>query len=160
MRQYENILLAQEQFRKRLGVQEVDRPTYEKDIVGPIERFDRRRTAFVSLQPDNPFGEEYRQRFKRLTGQPSFTTRLPHGQLSPEDRISASMEAAGSRLCTEYHPDTPLPVTPPEGRVELDDKAQMSRLIKKVALHFGAEMVRITKLDQRWVYKDVDIPHK
>jgi len=159
LRQYENILLAQEQFRKRLGVQEVDRPTYEKDIIGSIERFDRRRTAFVSLQPGNPYGEEYRQQFKRLTGQPSFTTRLPHSQLTPEDRISASMEAAGIRLCTEYHPET-LPVTPPEGRVEVDDKAEMSRLIKKAGLHFGAEMVRIAKLDQRWVYQDVDIPHK
>jgi reductive dehalogenase len=25
---------------------------------------------------------------------------------------------------------------------------------------FGAEIVRITKVDQRWVYQDVDIPHK
>jgi reductive dehalogenase len=36
----------------------------------------------------------------------------------------------------------------------------MSRLIKKVGLMFGADIVRITKLDQRWQYQDVDIPHK
>ena len=60
------------------------------------------------------------------------------------------MEIAGSRLCTAYHPET-LPVTPAEGRVEVDNRAQMSRLIKKAGLHFGAEMVRIVRLDQRWV---------
>jgi reductive dehalogenase len=155
---YEKILLAQERLRRLLGVREVDRPTYEKDIIGPIERFDRRRTAFVSLQPDNPFGEEFRERFKRQTGQPTFATHLPQSRLTPEDRIAAGMEAAGIRLCAEYHPE-PLPVTPAEGRVEVDDKVQMSRLVKKAALHFGAELVRITRLDQRWVYKDLEIPH-
>ena len=35
----------------------------------------------------------------------------------------------------------------------------MSRLIKKVGLFFGADMVRITKVDQRWVYQGIDIPH-
>ena len=35
----------------------------------------------------------------------------------------------------------------------------MSRLIKKVALFFGAEMVRITRIDPRWVYQGVEIQH-
>ena len=109
--------------------------------------------------PGNPHGEEFRKQFKLRTGYDSFSESLPQSELEVEDRIGASMSAAGIRLCTEYHPKT-LPITPPEGRVELDSRARMSRLVKKVALLFGAEMVRITKVDQRWVYRDVDIPHK
>jgi epoxyqueuosine reductase len=51
-------------------------------------------------------------------------------------------------------------VTPEKGRTELPDPVWNSRMIKKVAMFFGAEMVRITKVDQRWVYKGIDIPHK
>ena len=155
---YEKILIHQEKFRKRLGVREVARPTYEKDIIGPIERFDRRRAAFVCLQPDNPLGAEFRERFKRVTGQPNVMTKLPQTELTPEDRIAAAMETAGLRLCTEYYPKT-LPVTSREGRVIMDDNGRMSRLIKKVAMHYGAAMVRIAKLDQRWVYQSVEIDH-
>ncbi|MCJ7496078.1 MAG: hypothetical protein MUP68_17880 [Deltaproteobacteria bacterium] len=40
---YEAKLQAQERFRKLIGVKEVDGPTYEKYIVGPIERFERKQ---------------------------------------------------------------------------------------------------------------------
>jgi reductive dehalogenase len=155
---YEEKLKAQERWRRLLGVREVERPTYEKDIIGPIERFDRRKTAFATLMPDNPFGEEFRKQFKARTGSDSRGP-LPYTELEPEDRIGQSLTSAARRLCWEYHPET-LPLTPAEGRVEVTDKAWMTRLIKKAALFFGAEMVRITKVDQRWVYQDVDIPHK
>jgi reductive dehalogenase len=142
-----------------LGVREVDRPTYERYITGPIERFDRRKTAFMAIAPDNPFGEEIRNRFKARTGYDSRAP-IPYSELDePEDRIGQSLTAAAWRLCRDYYPDT-LPVTPPEGRVEVADEAWMARLIKKVALFFGAEMVQITRIDQRWVYQDVDIPHQ
>lgn len=155
---YEEKLKAQERWRRRLGVREVERPTYEKDIIGPIERFDRRKTAFATLMTDNPFGEEFRKQFKARTGSDSRAP-LPYTELEPEDRIGQSLTSAARRLCWEYHPET-LPLTPAEGRVEVTDKAWMTRLVKKAALFFGAEMVRITKVDQRWVYQDVDIPHK
>lgn len=155
---YEEKLKAQERWRRRLGVREVERPTYEKDIIGPIERFDRRKTAFATLMTDNPFGEEFRKQFKARTGSDSREP-LPYTELEPEDRIGQSLTSAARRLCWEYHPET-LPLTPAEGRVEVTDKAWMTRLVKKAALFFGAEMVRITKVDQRWVYQDVDIPHK
>ena len=35
---YEKILRAQETFRKRLGVREVEQPTYERYITGPGRR--------------------------------------------------------------------------------------------------------------------------
>ena len=155
---YEEKLRAQERLRRRLGVREVDRPTYEKYIISPIERFDRRKNAFVALFPNNPFGEDIRQRFKASTGYDSREP-LPHSELEPLDRIGQSMTLAAARLCREYHPEM-LPITPAEGRVEVTDKAWMARLIKKVALLFGAEMVRITHVDQRWVNQDFEVPHK
>ena len=61
---FEAKLLAQEELRRRIGVREVDRPTYEKYITGPIERFDHRRNGFMASIPGNPFGEEMRERLK------------------------------------------------------------------------------------------------
>ena len=156
---YERKLRAQEERRRRLGVKEVERPTYERYITGTIERFDRRKSAFDILLPDNPFGEDIRERFKARTGY-DFYAPLPISELKkPEDRVSQSLNVALRRLCREYHPQT-LPVTPVESRVEINDKARMTRLIKKVALFLGAEAVRITRVDQRWVYQDVDISHQ
>ncbi|MFC1967967.1 reductive dehalogenase [Chloroflexota bacterium] len=155
---YEKRLRAQERLRQLLGVKEVDRPTYEKYIIGPIERFDRRKNAFIALAPNNPFGEGFRERFRKQTGHGSREP-LPYSELETEDRIGQSLGQASQRLCVDYHPET-LPVTPPEGRVEVTDKAWMTRLVKKAALLFGAEIVRITRIDQRWVYQDIDIPHE
>lgn len=155
---YEKKLRAQEKLRRILGIEEVDRPTYEQYIIGPVERFDRRKNAFQLLSPDNPFGEEFRRRFKARTGYDSRAP-LPLGELEYEDRIGQSLSEAASRLCREYYPET-LPVTPPEGLVEVNDRAWMSQLIKKAAILFGADMVRITNIDQRWLYQDIDIPHK
>lgn len=156
---YEKKLRGQERLRWLLGVKEVERPTYEEYIIGPIERFDRRKNAFMTLMPNNPFGEEFRRRFKARTGHDHWKDPLPYSELESEDRIGQSLAAAGWRLCNEYFPEG-LPMTPPDGRLQVKDRAWMSRLIKKVALLFGAEMVRITKIDQRWIYKDIDIPHK
>lgn len=156
---YEKLLRAQERFRRRLGVREVEVPTYQRYITGEIERFDRDRNAFLCLSPDNPYGEKLRKSFKARTGHDHWRDPLPYQELEPEDRIGQSLSNAGWRLCNEYFPPT-LPVTPPEGKLDLTDPAWNSRLIKKVGMFFGAEMVRITKLDQRWVYKDIDIPHQ
>lgn len=156
---YEKRLRAQERLRRLLGVKEVDRPTYEQYITGPISRFDRRKNAFAVLKPENPFGEGYRKKFKARTGHDDWEDPLPYSDLAPEDRIAQSLGEATWRLCRHYLP-SPLPITPPEGQIEVDDKAWMSRLIKWAALMFGAEMVRITELDQRWIYQDVHIPHK
>lgn len=150
---------AQERLRRLLGVKQVDRPTYERYITSPIERFDRRKTVFMALSPDNPFGKEFRKRFKARTGPDHWRNRLPYSELEREDRIGQSLASASWRPCSEHLPE-PLPVTPCEGGVGVTNKAWMARLIKKVALLFGAEMVGITELDQRWVYKDVEIRHK
>ena len=156
---YEKKLKAQERYRRRLGVKTMDRPIYERYITGSIERFHSQKNAFAVMLPNNPFGEEFKKEYKRRTGVHHFSKPLPLEELDPGDRIGQTMAAASWRLCIEYHPD-PLKVTPPSGRFEVPNRAWMSRLIKKAAMFFGAEMVRITEIDPRWVYRDINIPHK
>ncbi len=159
LRPYEKKLQAQERFRRLLGVRRTDRPTYERYITGPIERFDASKNAFKVLQTKEAYGEAFRKEFKRRTGYDDWTTALPYRELEPEDRIGQSMAAAGWRLCKDYEPDN-LPVTPPEGRLEVQDKAWMTRLVKKLGLMWGADGVHVARVDPRWVYQGVDIPHK
>jgi ferredoxin len=156
---YEKQLQSQEKFRRLLGVKEVDQPTYQRYVTGPIERFEKTRMAFLCMRPDNPHGEELRRKFKAHTGCDHYLSPLPYGELDYEDRIARAMADASYRACMEYNP-TPFPLTPPEGRFEIKDRVWVSRLIKKVGLMYGADIVRITNLDQRWVYKEVDITHK
>jgi reductive dehalogenase len=155
---YEKQLQKQEAFRRRLGVKEVARPTYQRYITGDIERFEKERMAFLCMRPGNPHGKELRKKFKTRTGHDHYLTPLAYSELDVEDRFGRSLADAAYRACCEYDP-VPFPVTPDPGRVKISDKARMSRLIKKMGLLFGAEMIRITKLDQRWIYKNVDIPH-
>jgi epoxyqueuosine reductase len=156
---YERMLISQEKFRKRLGVKEVSRPTYERYITGNIERYDSQKNAFAAMAPDNPHGKDFREQYKAKTGVGFFATPLPQSELEPEDRVGQALSNACWRGCLEYSPVN-LETTPAEGRVEFDDSRWLSRFIKKVTLFLGAEMVRITRIDQRWVYSDIEIPHK
>ena len=156
---YEKRLRRMERFRRLLGVKEVERPTYERYITGPVERFDKDRMAFLCMRPENPYGAELRRKFKERTGYDHYVTPLPYDELDYEDRIGRAMADAGYRACAEYDPE-PFRVTPAEGRLVMANRAWISRLVKKVGLMFGADLVGMTELDQRWVYKDVDIPHK
>jgi reductive dehalogenase len=156
---YEKQLQKQERFRKFLGVKEVDRPTYQRYITGPVERFEKTRMAFLCMRPENPYGEDLRRKFRERTGYDHYLSPLAYEELDYEDRIGRAVADASYRGCAEYDPK-PFAVTPPGGRLEIEDRGWMSRLVKKVGLMFGADLVRITELDQRWVYKDVDITHK
>ena len=155
---YEKQLTKQEAFRRRLGVAKVDEPTYQRYVTGPIERFEKERMAFLCMRPENPHGEALREKFRKHTGYDHYLSSLPYEELEVEDRFGRALADAGYRACCEYDPN-PVEITPSAGRVSVKDKAWMSRLIKKVGLMFGADMVFISKLDQRWVYKDVKIDH-
>jgi ferredoxin len=159
---FETKLRAQARWRRRLGVKRVERPTYERYIVGPIERFNSRRNIFAAMAPGNPYGAEIRETYQRKRGVDHFSKPLSQAELDMGDRPAQALDEAVWRLCRQYHPET-LPVTPPEGRFEFDgpDAAErMARLVKKVAMWLGAEIVGITEVDQRWVYSDREVPHK
>jgi len=156
---YEKRLMAQERFRKLLGVKEVEEPTYQRYITGPIERFEKERMAFLALRPDNAYGVEIRKKFKAQTGYDRHLISPEYEELEEEDRIARSISQAVTRACGDYEPK-PFPTTPLKGRLEVKDEENISRLIKKVSLMFGADIVRITELDQRWIYKGGQIAHK
>ena len=155
---YEKKLAKQEAFRRRLGVVQIEEPTYQRYVTGPIERFEKERMAFLCMRPENPYGESLRKKFKARTGYDHYLSPLPYQGLDIEDRFGRAMADAGYRACCEYNP-VPFAKTPTPGRVEFKDRVWMSRLIKKAGLMFGADMVFIAKLDPRWVYKDVEIDH-
>jgi epoxyqueuosine reductase len=140
-------------------VRKVHRPTYHRYITGPIERIDSRRNTFLRDSPDNPYADGFPERFQERTGFASYREELPLDQLDQEDRIAFSLVKATRRICREYDPEL-LPVTAAAGRVEVGNTGEMSRLIKKVALFYGASLVGITELDPRWVYADKQIPEK
>jgi len=156
---YQKTLQAQERLRKLLGVKSVLHPTYEQYITGSVEQFEWEKNALYSLTPSNPFGEQFRKRYKARTGYETFEDPLPYDRLDNEDRIGQSLEQAGMRLAYEYEPEG-LPITPPAGRLDVSDRVWMTQLIKKVGLLLGAEMVKVARLDQRWVYKDANVAHE
>ena len=119
LRPYEKKLRRQERLRRILGVKEVDRPTYQRYVTGPIERFEKTRMAFLCMRPDNPYGDELRKKFRERTGYDHYLTPLPYEELDYEDRIGRAMADASYRCCAEYNPK-PFPVTSPEGRLECD----------------------------------------
>jgi reductive dehalogenase len=159
---FEGRLRAQERLRRRLGVKDVDRPTYGRYITGPIDRFDSQRNAFATLRPDNPYGAEFREAHLRRRRVATFSQMLPYSQVEVEERPAQALTEAVWRLCRHYHPE-PLPQTPAEGRFAFDgpDAAErMARLIKKVGMFLGADMVKIARVDQRWVYADREVSHE
>lgn len=151
---FERKLKAMEAYRRRLGVKSVDRPTYERYITGPIERFDRRKMAFLRREPDNPYSDGFAEAYVSKADKERGMAELDVG-----DRIARSFQEAMQKVCFTYHPEL-RKVSPIEARVTVDDLPWMTRLIKKISLFLGAEIVGIARVDQRWVYKDVDIPQK
>ncbi|MDD5206718.1 MAG: hypothetical protein PHS17_14940 [Desulfobacterales bacterium] len=74
---FERKLRAQKRLRLLLGVREVDSPTYERYILGPVRRFDSRKNAFAVMMDGNPFGQAFRETYRRRTGVDSFSKPLP-----------------------------------------------------------------------------------
>ena len=142
---FEAKLRAQEELRRRIGVREVDRPTYEKYIIGRIERFDHRRNGFMASIPGNPFGEEMRQRLKARGIEGGISLLLPPlprtGAGGPHWLLS---ERRRAEALPGISSPTSAPRLPGRGGAEVSDRRQMSRLIRGW-LFFGAEMVRITR---------------
>lgn len=81
---FERKLRAQERLRRALGVKEVDVPTYERYIQGPVKRFDSKKNAFAAMLPENPYGKEFREIYGKRTGVDSFSKPLPYRDLDPE----------------------------------------------------------------------------
>ena len=145
--------------RRLPEIRQVDRPTYEQFIVQPLERFDERNTVFSRTDLD----AEYQTRrnaaplkniinpAEALEGQA-----LLAGGIYVDNKAGtlhekyygyfAHVRGAGGL----YDWDEPVNTK----RYPVDDPAAMSTRVKEVARIYGADLVGITSIDQRWVYSD------
>ena len=147
-----------EHARKIPGVRRVSRPTYSQFLVGPVERFDQKNDVFSRTVWD----EEYQERLRNV---------VPRKRReSASEVLEGKALKAGSiyvdNTAGSLHPkyggyfghlrgvgglyDWDDPVNPE--RFPASDPAEMSERIKQVARFYGADLVGICELDQRWAY--------
>jgi len=150
---YERKLAEQEEYRARLGVKQVDRPTYERFIEGPIPRFDERNTAFNRRGWDKGFIERYMSTFIREENEwdlESYAIKAgadyPRSYLGPVPGVPA------------FGPYAPPLIPKNKEKMPVPDPARMSKRIKKIAMFYGADLVGIAPYDERWVNKGIEIP--
>ena len=136
----------------------VDKPTYAQYLTDQLERFDQRNHVFSRTMWDT----EYQQQLGAVTQRPSRATpaeiqagaAMVAGAIYT-DATAGSLVAGyggydghlqGAKGLYSWDDDVnPL-------RYPVPDPAAMSEQIKAVARLYGADLVGICRLDQRWVY--------
>lgn len=136
------------------------RPTYERYIEKPLERFDQKNDAFKRARWD----EMLIDAGKRF-----------YGIHEPQDRSGFTREDYAMHEASWYlergfargnlgpnyglfaweSVDPKLTSSLPKGRVEVTDSAAMARKIKKVAGLCGADLTGICGIDERWFYSHI-----
>ncbi len=144
--------------RKVPGARRVSRPTYDQFLVGPVERFDQKNIVFMRILWD----EEYQEQLQKVTPR--------QRRESVSEMLEGRALLAGSiyvdRTAGSLHPnyigyfghvqgvgglyDWDDPVNPE--KYPVTDPAEMSERIKGVARFYGADLVGICEIDERWVY--------
>ncbi len=156
--------------RKMPVVKKVDKPTYERFLVGPVGRFDQKNIIFSRTVWD----EEYKRRLASARPRPlgnewqEFEGQAlvsGSGFVVSEDKTGASGHLRG--VPGLYAWDGRVN----EKKMPVDDLCQMTDRVKQVAKFLGADLVGICKVDPRWVYSNyfdretgasgpLEIPHK
>jgi len=129
----------------------------KKHIVGPIERFDEKNVMFVRWSWDPEMRPSIKDwRFTgEITDKPGYSLRelalrrsSGGGPRAPRGEVAVTTERPGSTPSTNNVTRTPFK----EETSYFNDPQAVTRDIKKVAIHYGASLVGICKLDNRWVY--------
>ena len=150
--------MAAEHARKLPRIERVSKPTYSQFLVGQVKRFDQRNIIFARAVWDEEYKERLREAREKARKRPK------------EEEIEGRALVAGAihadATAGSFHPkyhgyfghlrnvgglygwDEPMNST----KLPVSDPAQMSERIKKVARLYGADLVGICELDQRWVY--------
>ncbi len=169
--------MAVEHARKLPQIRQVSKPTYDQFLVGAVKRFDQRNQVFSRTVWDEEYKsllqnvvprETGRSELQVLEGRALMASAIyvddTAGSLHPNYRgYSGHVVNAGGL----YDWDDPVNPT----QFPVSDPAQMSERIKELARFFGADLVGICELDQRWVYSHyferetgaygvLDIPYK
>jgi ferredoxin len=149
---------------------ETDKPTYE--IVGPTKRYDARDHVFarMAMNEGSPPFDDYYQRHpekKNIDDENRKRAKKSGTMLVGQDPVNERLAISSfSRAWVMSRPDylehkASMKVQP-VGRVSekkiYPDPKQMTRKIKALGLHLGAGKVRVSELDQRWVYSHQPVP--
>lgn len=156
----DKILEAQNSFRSLIGVREIEKPTYDV------------RSDYV----------RYNQKYNLTTGRPSWDPTLCEKLKQTEEQnmhVLAQENVAGYTLLDYALADAAYTVASTLGtdinypnsgflswsplrrptwedigvnKMQFIDEEKTARLVKKLAIWFGASLVRVTSLDRRWVY--------
>ncbi len=139
--------------------QQVEKPTYDQFIVEPLKRFDERNTVFSRTDLDAKYQERRNAApFKEIID-PAETQEgqaLMAGAIYVDNKAGSLHEkyygyfghVRGDKGLYDW--DEPVNST----QYPVDDPAAMSARVKEAAKIYGADLVGITRLDQRWVYSD------
>jgi len=150
--------MAAEHARKLPEIRRVSEPTYSRFLVGEVKRFDQKNIIFARAVWDEEYKERLREARKRAMKRSKAEELEGRALVAGAIHVDA---AAGS-----FHPKYPgyfghlkgvgglyswdEPVNPT--KLPVSDPAQMSEHIKRVARLYGADLVGICEVDQRWVY--------
>jgi ferredoxin len=141
-----------------MGVRRVGVPTYERDIVGDIERWDERETMFARKDFFQYFGvgsPEYKAYYGAHPEHLEYDTRIgPLPELGKTARIDMPMLEAPfeaiSKIGTERFVDGELA----PDKVEIPPQRAANK-VRAFARLLGADLVGIGPLRQEWVYSHV-----
>jgi reductive dehalogenase len=160
---------------RRHGIKELSKPTYVKDIVEPLSRYNEKDTPLSrGYVPPGGWDESLLATFVPNIGQQGPVPRDEAGytQIDLAQRV-AGFHAAMAANCHTGNWTRPrlskdlgcfydwegpwsagfigLPWTPE--KMPVDDPAWMSEIVKDTALFLGASLVGITELNRGWVYQ-------
>ncbi len=150
--------LTREHVQKMPGRRMVSEPTYDQFLAGPVERFDQKNIVFMRVVWD----EQYQAQMQQVT--PRFR------QETQADAQEGAAFMVGAIYADDkagsFHPNYTgyfghlqgvdglygwdEPVNPQKYAVS--DPAAISERVKQVARFYGADLVGICEIDQRWVY--------
>ncbi|MEM3527145.1 MAG: reductive dehalogenase domain-containing protein [Candidatus Bathyarchaeia archaeon] len=159
LRHFDRTLNFQKSLRRLIGVEELDKPTYR--VESGYTRFNQK----YNLTIGRPFWDEAMR--ENLNIQEENMKNLAARGVAGYTIVDYALADAAYTMARNFGTDinypnsgflswTPLrtPTYRCVGaeRFDVTDETKMSRLVKKVAMWFGASIVRITTLDRRWVY--------
>ncbi len=135
-----------------------EKPTYEKDIQGEINRFDERDMLFARQDLIRSFGidsEQYKKYFTEYPDAEKFHTKLsvkqPLGGLNPSD---APMFRAQFKLIDMIGVESMVTGEPAQVKKDFTPE-RANQKIKQTARVYGADLVGVGPLRQAWIYSHV-----
>lgn len=139
------------------------RPTYEQYIEKPLERFDQKNDAFKRARWDEPLipqGKRFYgiQEPQNRAGYRREDYALREASWYIEHGFARGIQTPNFGLYSWESVDPGLTMRLTEGRVEVDDTGAMARKVKKAAKLFGASLVGIAPMDERWFYSHLFHP--